>query len=245
MHAWIYRIFRVSLLVSLAVLWTNAADAREDDDFFVPFSSNPMTIPPSGSSEVRSAPSRIACVRTCDGYFFPLPVSVGRHYADEMCQALCPASATKAYAMSASGTINQSRSLSGQPYSALTNAGAYQKFRDPSCACRSEGESWEKALEPAESLLGPAQPSDIFVTVENQKRISLLASGQKAVRSKKEDDDSEKDVLTAGFQSSGVGPKIVDQQNIQRLPLMSQSANASLPPRTIAPHIIPVPARIR
>jgi hypothetical protein len=187
----------------------------------------------------------------CDGYFFPLSVSVGRKYAAEMCQALCPTAETKAYFMSMSGTINQAISLTGQPYSALTNAGRYEKTYDPQCSCRSPGESWEKALKPAEGLLGPPLPTDILVTAENEKRLALLLSGQKVVDKKdtssRDSDDasaeSSKDILTAGSQSSGVGPQIAREQNIQPLPRSSQAVTASTPPRTIAPHIIPAPAR--
>jgi hypothetical protein len=50
--------------------------------------------------------SRAVCVRTCDGYFFPVNVLPdGRSGANEMCQALCPGTETQAFFMSGSGDI--------------------------------------------------------------------------------------------------------------------------------------------
>ncbi len=246
MNLWTYPILKFLFVLPVMFVFLGEGHAQEDDDSFFNSFSDTMTIPPSAPSEPKRVGGRIVCVRTCDGYFFPLPVSVGREHADEMCQALCPATVTRAYSMSMSGTINQAMSMTGSSYNALPNAGAYEKKHDPQCACRPHGESWEKALEPAEALLGPPLPTDILVTAENEKRVALLVSGQKEAKKKDKGGDSEdssKDILTAGSQSSGVGPKITHEQNIQRLPPSSQAATASTHPRTIAPHIIPVPSR--
>ena len=95
------------------------------------------------------------CVRTCDGYFFPLANSPGGSGgADEMCQSLCPASETLAFGMSQGGDIQNAVARStGQPYSSLPNAGKYARSFDAACTCRGEGQSWSQALRNAELVL--------------------------------------------------------------------------------------------
>jgi len=77
---------------------------------------------PTEPAKPRLGGPQTVCVRTCDGYFFPLSNNTGN--GDEMCQALCPGTETLAYGMSAGGDIQNAASRStGQPYSSLANAG--------------------------------------------------------------------------------------------------------------------------
>ena len=108
--------------------------------------------------------SRVVCVRTCDGFFFPLPAG-GREGAQEMCQALCPEAETQVFYMAPEGDIERGVSASGQPYASLANASRYRKTVVPNCGCRKEGEKWVDALQRAEDLLD-RRKTDIVVTTQ-------------------------------------------------------------------------------
>ena len=113
------------------------------------------------------------CVRSCDGYFFPLANSPGgRDGADEMCQALCPGAETTAYGMSNGADIQSAVSRStGQPYQSLPNAGKYQRSFDAACTCRGQGQSWSQALKEAEYLLDKRK-GDVIVTEQRAAELS-------------------------------------------------------------------------
>lgn len=113
------------------------------------------------------------CVRSCDGYFFPLANSPGgREGQDEMCQALCPGTETLAYGMSSGGDIqNAAARSSGQPYSALPNALKYTRSFDAACTCRAPGQSWAQALANAEQMLDQRK-GDIIVTEQRSQEMS-------------------------------------------------------------------------
>ena len=96
---------------------------------------------------------RAVCVRTCDGFFFPLANSSGgRESADDMCQALCPAAETNVFYMGGSGEIESAMGRTG-PYTNLANASKYTRSFDAACTCRRPGESWSSALAEAEQML--------------------------------------------------------------------------------------------
>ena len=66
------------------------------------------------------------CVRTCDGYYFPISyaASSARFAQDEKtCQRLCPASEAMLFSYRTTGEdITQATSIGGQPYTALPKA---------------------------------------------------------------------------------------------------------------------------
>ncbi len=71
------------------------------------------------------------CVRTCDGKYFPV-VSRGGSTPAQMCQAFCPASATKVFY---GGNIEGAATSGGERYSDLPNAYAYRKALRADCTC--------------------------------------------------------------------------------------------------------------
>jgi Protein of unknown function (DUF2865) len=82
---------------------------------------------------------RTLCVRTCDGYYFPISYSTTRKHfgADEtMCQQLCPAGEADLYyhALGTEGPEDM-LSLEGAPYTALPDAFRYRAALDGSCTC--------------------------------------------------------------------------------------------------------------
>lgn len=94
------------------------------------------------------------CVRTCDGFFFPLANSpTGREGQQEMCAALCPAAETEVFYMSGDGNIETAVGRRGQPYMSLPNASRYTRQFDASCTCRRPGQNWAAALSDAEAMI--------------------------------------------------------------------------------------------
>jgi hypothetical protein len=86
---------------------------------------------------------RTMCVRTCDGYYFPVSVSsgTGSFARDEkVCAAMCPAAKTRLYYHSVPDQESDAMvSLHGEPYTALPTAFLYRQFglsrRNSQCSC--------------------------------------------------------------------------------------------------------------
>ncbi|HEY5794806.1 MAG TPA: DUF2865 domain-containing protein [Bosea sp. (in: a-proteobacteria)] len=173
------------------------------------------------------------CVRTCDGFFFPLANNPGgREGGDEMCQALCPGTETHAYGMSNGGDIQNSVARStGQPYSSLPNAGKYQRSFDAACTCRGQGQSWAQALREAEYLLDKRK-GDVIVTEQraaelsrpreaakpDPKRRGAAPAPQPAAVPEVPDEKpmSSENSPTAGTESAGVGPSTVGERVLDK-----------------------------
>jgi hypothetical protein len=74
------------------------------------------------------------CVRTCDGFFFPVPAGSGTAAQATLCQAACPGTEVRPFS-SASGEIDQAFGTDGKPYSALPAAFAFQRSQKAACTC--------------------------------------------------------------------------------------------------------------
>jgi Protein of unknown function (DUF2865) len=134
------------------------------------------TIINSGGDGAPSGTYRTVCVRSCDGYYFPISYStVPSRFPDDqrVCQRECPATEAALYSYRNPGEdINQAVAVSGgQPYTELPNAFHYRKEFTPACSCRRQGQSWADALKNADdaSTLGSG---DIVVTDQNAKALS-------------------------------------------------------------------------
>lgn len=129
--------------------------------------SGPLDVP-TGSTY------RTLCVRTCDGFFFPISfATVPARFGDDAqtCQRLCPASETMLFSHRNPGEeVDQAISIHGTPYTELPNAFKYRQSFDKSCSCRAGGQSWADALgvERDETL----RRGDIIVTEERAKQMS-------------------------------------------------------------------------
>jgi Protein of unknown function (DUF2865) len=78
------------------------------------------------------------CVRTCDGFYFPLSASGGITAKADMCRALCPGAPTEVYRLSSGAeSIESAVSERGKAYASLPTALAYRKSLKPGCSCRS------------------------------------------------------------------------------------------------------------
>src|SRR5207253_256550 len=93
---------------------------------------------------------RTVCVRTCDGYYFPISYSTvpGKFADDEqLCHRLCPAAEVMLYSHRNPGEdVSRAVSISGRLYSDLPTAFSYRKQFTPACSCRVPGQSWAEAL---------------------------------------------------------------------------------------------------
>ncbi len=120
------------------------------------------------------------CVRTCDGYYFPISYStVPSRFADDehTCQRLCPAAEATLYSYRNPGEqMEQAVSASGQQYTALPNAFRYRKELVSSCSCRKPGESWADALRNTDDS-STLESGDIVVTEKNAKALSQAPQG--------------------------------------------------------------------
>jgi hypothetical protein len=115
------------------------------------------------------------CVRTCDGFYFPISYStVPSRFVDDAnaCQRLCPASEVSLYTFHNPGEdMTQAVSANGQMYTALPNAFRYRKELTAGCSCRRPGQSWADALKNADDA-STLESGDIVVTDQNAKALS-------------------------------------------------------------------------
>jgi len=118
------------------------------------------------------------CVRTCDGYFFPVNYQGARGAFEEICQASCPSSEVELYWMQAGGDLDTARSANGKAYTAMPNAFRYRQSYDPACVCKPKEASWAMALREAERIVRDGR-NDITVTKERSNEMARpkLASG--------------------------------------------------------------------
>lgn len=134
----------------------------------------------SSPQEPMSGTFRTVCVRTCDGFYFPISYSTSsdRFREDEQaCQRMCPAAEVALYTYHNPGEeMTQAVSLNGRLYTELPTAFQYRKALDSACSCRRPGESWAQTLK----SVGPDDtviPGDVVVTEQNAKQLSQPRSG--------------------------------------------------------------------
>jgi Protein of unknown function (DUF2865) len=165
----------VATLAVPAALAPHTASAENLFDFFfggvqkqlrqaVPqanFFADPMATdqqPPAPRTAVASSGPSF-CVRSCDGRYFPLMRSSASPV--QMCQAFCPASATKVFYGS---SIDGATSSSGQRYADSENAFAYRKELRADCTCNGRDPA---GLAPIDLTLDTSlRPGDVIATTD-------------------------------------------------------------------------------
>jgi len=133
---------------------------------------------PFGSGDItpsdQSSTYRTICVRTCDGFYFPVSYSAvpGKFRDDEQtCQRMCPAAEVQLFTYRNPGEdVAQAVSTTGQPYTSLANAFKYRQEFNSACSCRRPGESWADALRNQQDTT--LERGDIVVTEENAKALA-------------------------------------------------------------------------
>ncbi len=92
---------------------------------------------------------RTLCVRSCDGYYFPISFSTTRdHFPSDqaICDQMCPAAGSRLYVHEVGdGGPENMVSVDGSAYSELPSAFKYRSAVDESCTCRPPGGDAERA----------------------------------------------------------------------------------------------------
>ena len=112
------------------------------------------------------------CVRTCDGYFFPL-IKSAQQTKQASCEYACP-SAPVAYYHGAS--IESARNLSGEKYTSLPTAFRFREKVSPGCTCHPPEESQQHSLKIVKND-PTAHSGDIVV----EQRGAFVYQGKQAV----------------------------------------------------------------
>jgi len=124
--------------------------------------------------------SKLICVRSCDGAFFPLEASMRRDVdPDDYCQALCPGTEAAAYSMPPrdDGLKDAAALHSKKSYSSLANAFLFQKKRVAACSCAVEDKPWSSSLLKAEDYL-TRHRKDVIVTADLADKLSQPNANQ-------------------------------------------------------------------
>ncbi|MGC2775596.1 MAG: DUF2865 domain-containing protein [Bradyrhizobium sp.] len=129
--------------------------APQGNFFSDPFGTNPQAAPQPRA--VSSGSGAAFCVRSCDGRYFPL--TRGLASPVQMCQAFCPASATKVYFGS---NIDYATAANGERYADSENAFAYRQALRADCTCNGRDPA---GLAPVDlSLDTSLRPGDVVAT---------------------------------------------------------------------------------
>ena len=143
-------------------------------NFFAdPFGLNQQPAPPPRPmATAGSGPA--FCVRSCDGKYFPLLARGGTTPA-QMCQAFCPASATKVFFGS---SIDGASSAAGERYADSDNAFAYRKALRADCTCNGRDPA---GLAPVDLALDTSlRPGDVLATSSGLVAYSGVRANQNA-----------------------------------------------------------------
>jgi hypothetical protein len=151
--------------------YRSAAIPQQRGFFDTLFGPGSISAPPEAS---QSSTFRTVCVRTCDGYYFPVSYSTSpnRFAEDEQtCQRMCPASEVQLYTYRNPGEeIAQAVSIHGHPYSDLPTAFRYRQEVNKACSCKRPGQTWADALKQLND--NTIEQGDIVVTDERAKQLS-------------------------------------------------------------------------
>lgn len=121
--------------------------------------------PPRSRDEARFS----FCVRTCDGYYFPLgDLDNSRDLSlhEESCRAACPSAETVLFVSRGSRDIADAVSRSdGAPYTALPTAFLHRDTRVAGCSCKRPDGMTQLMSRPDRTL----RPGDVLVTPEGAR----------------------------------------------------------------------------
>jgi hypothetical protein len=132
--------------------------APPQTSFFADPNSNMPQMPAPAAAPRLAGSGPAFCVRSCDGKYFPVTAR-GTATPVQMCQAFCPASATKVYYGS---NIDYASTANGERYAASENAFVFRKELRADCTCNGRNAG---GLAPIDiSLDGSLRPGDVLAT---------------------------------------------------------------------------------
>ncbi|MEI7805805.1 MAG: DUF2865 domain-containing protein [Hyphomicrobiales bacterium] len=150
--------------------YRNAALSQRQGGFFETLFGGSVFNP----SETQTSGFRTLCVRTCDGYYFPISfATTSNRFRDDdrVCQRMCPSAEVALYTHRNPGEeVAQAQSLNGRLYSELPTAFRYRQTFDSSCSCRKAGQSWAEALKSLDDTT--IEQGDVVVTEDRAKKLS-------------------------------------------------------------------------
>jgi hypothetical protein len=172
---------------------------------------------------------RTVCVRTCDGFYFPISYSTtpaSFPQDEQVCQRMCPAAEVVLYSHRNPGEdIAQAISTGGRTYTELPNAFAFRKAFNAACSCRAPGQTWAEALKHLED--NTLERGDIVVTEEQAKLLSQPA------------DQRGKGAPKGKAQPKGAAPAATPTASTPAQPAANQSNGGKRQVRTVGPTFIP------
>ena len=129
----------------------------------------------------QSSTYRTICVRTCDGFYFPISfATTPGHFRDDeqKCQRMCPAAEVMLFSHRNPGEeVTQATSINGRLYTELPNAFRYRQEFNAACSCKRPGDSWADALKHLEDR-STVERGDILITEERAKAMSQPRDAQ-------------------------------------------------------------------
>jgi hypothetical protein len=199
--------------------------------------NNPVP-PPGADYGPQSGTYRTVCVRTCDGFYFPISfATVPARFPDDekTCKNLCPAAEATLFSYRNPGEdMNQAVSISGQPYASSPNAFRYRQEFNPSCACKAAGQTWSDALKTIDDKAAAEQQGDIIVTEESAKKMSRAPSSKAAPTAAK------KGAAPAGTTATAPAPEATTAGTAPATAAPATSAAPDNKPiRSVGPTFIP------
>ncbi len=113
------------------------------------------------------------CVRTCDGFFFPVNFEglSARDEHSQVCNALCPGAETMVMYMRLGAEIETAATRDGQAYASFPFALKYRENRDNACFCRPPGYTVAQLAKGQEDLV-ETRKGDLVVTREQAEAMS-------------------------------------------------------------------------
>ena len=136
---------------------------------------------------------RTLCVRSCDGYYFPISFATRpeNFQADaQQCRARCPSAVVELYVHeNPGGTVEQMVSLSGRPYQSIPTAFLYRDEYVEGCSCN----PYTLALEKAEELAANTDPTVKVPDIVPQDEVGAQSQPQ---------DDQTQSPATSGSEES-------------------------------------------
>ena len=160
---------------------TTSQAAQQPRGFFDTLFGSGSIFSPGPSGPSQSSSYRTICVRTCDGFYFPISFSTtpGQFRDDEQtCRRMCPAAEVILFSHRNPGEeVTQASSISGQLYTELPNAFRYRQEFNAACNCKRPGDSWAEALKHLDDR-STLERGDIFITEERAKAMSQPRDAQ-------------------------------------------------------------------
>ncbi len=184
-------------------------------------------IDPDAEPRERLGGRMAVCVRTCDGFYFPVNfegIGARDEYA-QVCQSLCPSAETQVFFMPLGAEIDRAATRDGTPYLSLPAAKKFQQSRDPACFCKPPTQTWANAMKGIEDLV-ETRKGDIVVTEEQalamsrpkapgavgERRDNRKQDPAKAAQKPAEPEQPaslpDSALPTGGNASAGIGPRV-------------------------------------